>query len=100
MYKHLRLQEREDLYAFKKAGLSLGDIAKKLGRNKGSLSRELKRNRTLKHGLEKFSGVYLPCRAQDKAEKRAITQRSQASWKGGIPVCQETFERNKIPMVT
>ncbi len=76
------MQEREDLYAFKKAGFSLGNIAKKLGRNKGSLSRELKRNRTLKHGLEKFSGTYLPCRAQEKADKRAVTQRSQASWKG------------------
>jgi len=82
MYKHLSLQEREDLYALKKAGLSLGDIAKRLGRNKGSLSRELKRNRTLKRGLEKFSGKYLPCRAQEKADKRAIAQRSQASWKG------------------
>jgi IS30 family transposase len=32
--------------------------------------------------LEKFSRKYLPCRAQQKADKRAAAQRSQASWKG------------------
>ncbi len=82
MYNHLTLVEREELYALKHAGLSLGDIADKLGRNKGTLSRELKRNRTYTKGLEKTSAVYIPCRAQQKADKRAAIQRSQASWKG------------------
>lgn len=82
MYVHLSLQEREELYALKKAGWSLGNIAKKLGRDKGTLSRELKRNVLLTKGLEKGSGKYIPCHAQEKAEKRARKQRSQASWKG------------------
>jgi len=82
MYYQLKLQEREELYALKKAGWSLGDIAKKLGRDKGTLSRELKRNKTYTKGLEKFSGKYIPCHAQEKADKRARNQRSQASWKG------------------
>ena len=81
-YKQLCLQEREELYALLKAGWSLGNIGKKLKRNKGTLSRELKRNKTLTYGLEKTSGVYVPCRAQEKAAKRAAKQRSQASWKG------------------
>lgn len=82
MYAHLSLQEREELYALKKAGWSLGNIAKKLKRNKGTLSRELKRNALLTKGLEKGSAKYIPCRAQIKADKRARLQRSQASWKG------------------
>ncbi len=82
MYTHLTLQEREELYALKHAGLSLGDIAKKLKRSKGTLSRELKRNRTYTRGLEKTSTLYFPYRAQQKADKRAAIQRSQASWKG------------------
>lgn len=81
-YKHLSLQEREELYALKKSGWSLGEIGKKLKRDKGTLSRELKRNKTLTSGLEKFSGKYIPCKAQEKADKRASKQRSQASWKG------------------
>jgi len=32
-YKHLSLEEREKLVAFKEAGLSLRDIAKRLGRS-------------------------------------------------------------------
>lgn len=82
MYTHLSLQEREELYALKKAGWSLGNIANKLKRNKGTLSRELKRNALFTKGLEKGSAKYIPCRAQIKAEKRACIQRSQASWKG------------------
>lgn len=82
MYRHLSLQEREELYALKKTGMSLGSIAKRLRRNKGTLSRELKRNRIYTKGLEKTSAVYFPCRAQEKAANRASKQRSEATWKG------------------
>lgn len=81
-YKQMSLLEREELYALLKAGWSLGDIAKKLGRNKGTLSRELHRNRTYTRGLEKTTTRYVPCHAQEKAEKRAARQRSEAAWKG------------------
>lgn len=82
MYHHLELEEREKLYCLKGQGVSLRVIAKVLGRSPASLSRELKRNQLLTKGLEKSSGVYIPCRAQAKAMKRAVLQRSQASWKG------------------
>src|SRR6185312_7753706 len=82
MYHHLGLEEREKLYCLKEQGISLRLIAKKLDRSPASLSRELRRNQLLRKGLEKFSGIYIPCRAQKKAEKQAMLQRSQASWKG------------------
>lgn len=74
-YKHLSLEEREKLFGFRKQGLSLRAIAKKLGRSHTSLSREISRN-------AKYGNAYLPCRAQRKANKRTVRQRSQASWKG------------------
>ena len=79
-YKQLSLQEREELYGLKKLGWSLGDIGKKLKRNKGTLSRELKRNTM--HVGRAPTDVYIPCKAQAKAEKRASIQGTQASWKG------------------
>ncbi len=82
MYHHLELEEREKLYGLRGQGVSLRAIAKKLGRSPASLCRELKRNQLLTKGLEKSSGKYIPCRAQEKANKRAVLQRSQASWKG------------------
>lgn len=73
-YSHLFLEEREELYAFKKAGFSLGDIAERLGRNKGTLSRELHRN-------AKYGNTYSPIRAQKKAERRTYLQRRKAPLK-------------------
>lgn len=73
-YNHLSLEEREELYALKKAGVSLGDIAEKLGRNKGTLSRELHRN-------AKYGNTYSPIRAQKKADRRTYRQRRKAPLK-------------------
>lgn len=82
-YKHLSLEDREKLVAFKEAGLSLRDIAKRLGRSHSSFARELKRNKT---GLGKRSREYLifsyvPCKAHQKAIKRGIKQRTKAPLK-------------------
>ena len=82
-YKHLSLEEREKLVAFKEAGLSLRDIAKRLGRSHSSFVRELKRNKT---GIGKRSNEYLifryiPCRAHQKAIKRGVKQRTKAPLK-------------------
>jgi IS30 family transposase len=82
MYKHLSLEEREKLFAWNQKGISFREIGRRLGRSDATIARETKRNKTLTRGLEKLSGRYLPCRAQQKADKRACIQRSQASWKG------------------
>lgn len=82
-YKHLSLEEREKLFVLNEKGLSLRKIARSLRRDVSSLSRELKRNKTGegKRSHEYFIAKYVPCRAQKKAEKRAIKQRTKAPLK-------------------
>ena len=82
-YKHLSLEEREHIFGLKSQGFSLQDIAKKLKRNVGTISRELNRNKT-GHGKvsnEYLSFEYIPCKAQAKSEKRACKQRQKAPLK-------------------
>ena len=59
-YKHLSIVEREKLLIHLTQGLSLCQIAKLLGRNKSTISRELARN----------SGDYLPSKAQARYKRR------------------------------
>lgn len=73
-YHHLSLEEREKLYAWKEAGISLRKIGQRLKRNVGTLSREWRRN--AKYGIP-----YLPCTAHRKAKKRALKQRYRAPLK-------------------
>ncbi len=56
--------------------MSLRDIAKKVGRNVGTLSRELKRNKS------RCDMPYTPVKAEKNAAKRALEQRSKAPLKG------------------
>ena len=44
-YHHLTLLEREKILFFSAKGYSLSRIAEELGRNKATISRELRRNR-------------------------------------------------------
>ena len=63
-YTQLGQKERDRIFLFKKNGMSNSDIAKKLGRDKTTIGRELKRN-----AHQKFK-QYLPDTAQRKADKR------------------------------
>ncbi len=63
IYKQIKLEEREKIYQLLKADISLRKIAKELGRSKSSISREVKRNSSIKLG-------YLPDRANITASKR------------------------------
>ena len=63
-YAQLAQNERETIYQLKKKGLTNSDIAEKLGRDKSTIGRELRRNQHLK--LEQ----YLPDTAERKAHKR------------------------------
>ncbi len=74
-YHQLTLEERERLFGYKKQGVSLRTIAKRLKRNVGTISRELKRNAP-------YGQSYLPCTAEKRSVNRSVKQRSQASWKG------------------
>ena len=73
-YSHLNIEEREWLFGWKKAGLSLRDIAEKLNRNVSTVSRELKKN--TRYGKE-----YLPCKAQKRAVRIGNKQRYKAPLK-------------------
>lgn len=73
-YRHLSLEEREKFYGLKQKGLSLRDIAKKLGRSHATLSKELKRN-------TKYGKKYLPCYDQKRAERIGNRQRYKAPLK-------------------
>ena len=59
-YNHLSITERELLLIHLMQGLSLCRIAKLLGRNKSTISRELARNK----------GEYLPSKAQARYTRR------------------------------
>lgn len=73
-FTQLTLEERELLFTWKEQGISLREIGRRLGRTHTTLSRELKRN-------AKYGQPYIPCRADRKAKKRALTQRYRAPFK-------------------
>lgn len=75
MYKHLDIVEREKIFAWKESGLSLRAVAKKLGRNVSTLSRELDRN-------TKYGKTYVPYFAQKRAVRVGEKQRYAAPLKG------------------
>lgn len=76
-YEHLNLGEREELFGWQKAGLSLRGIAQKLGRDVSTVSRELKRN-------TQYGKAYLPCIAQKRMERIGFRQRYKAPLKSPV----------------
>lgn len=69
-YKHFCKDQRNELSILLKKGYSQRDIAKALGRNPSSISREIKENSVL--------GQYNP----DKANGRALAKRSNSKYQG------------------
>lgn len=66
-YKQLSQTEREHIANLLAEGYNLTDIAKALGRNKSTISRELARNKAPEYQC------YTPCRAHARACKRKTT---------------------------
>lgn len=66
-YTHFTGKDRENLYIWKKEGVAVNEMAKRLGKHKSSIYNELSRNSDRKIG-------YLPDRAHDKALKRRAGQ--------------------------
>jgi IS30 family transposase len=87
-YHQLTLEERELLFALHEAKIPVREIGRRLKRDPGTISRELKRNASGsgQRGRELLTFKYLPCKAQKKAEKRALIQRTKAPLK-----CPEIF---------
>jgi IS30 family transposase len=63
-YNQLSLDERDHIAVYRAQGLSLCEIARRLKRNKGTISRELRRNKA------PIYDAYGACRAQKQAKKR------------------------------
>jgi len=74
-FNHISLEEREKVYCLKEQGKSFRDIAKELGRDHRSWSREYKKNR------HRETWEYIPCKANAKSEKRKKAQRTKAPLK-------------------
>jgi len=87
-YNHLTLEEREKLFVWNEAKVTIREIGRRLNRDPGTISRELKRNPSGigKNSREYLIFRYIACRAQKKAEKRALKQRTKAPLK-----CPEIF---------
>jgi len=75
-YKHLSLEEREKLFAYRALGKPFRWISERLGRSHSTLVRELKR--------PKYGRDYLPCIAQREADRMAFRQRQRAALKNPL----------------
>lgn len=74
-YKQLKEPERVVIEILLEEGKSIRDISKRLGRNVGTISREIKRNKN------QNNGQYLASKANKKAIKRLQNQRYKAPLK-------------------
>ena len=77
-YKHLSQEEREIIANMLSGGSSLGDIAEAVGRNKGTISRELKRN------CPPERRRYVPCRAHARACERKTNANTHERLKNAL----------------
>ena len=73
-HHHLSLYEREQLAILKAKGVSFREIGRQLNRSHTTLSRE-------DGNKAKYGRAYVPCKAQEKAEKIAVDQRTKAPLK-------------------
>lgn len=74
-YHHLSLAERVEIYSLLKQGVKIREIAEIINRNPGTISRELKRNKS------RCDYPYLPIKADKKSSKKAMKQRTKAPLK-------------------
>src|SRR3989344_988549 len=74
-YNHLTLMERVEIYSLFKQEISLRNISRKVGRDVGTISRELKRNRS------RWTKMYEAVKAHGFAVKREKDQRTKAPLK-------------------
>ncbi len=88
-YKHLTEEEREKLARMRLEGVSMTECGRQLGKDKGTISRELKRNTA-----NVAWGVYLPDRAQNLYKGRRIACRPK------VKMNDPTFRKKVVIEVT
>lgn len=75
-YHQITQEERYQIYALKKEGLSQTAIAKNLSRDKGTISRELKRNKGLKGYRPKQAERMAKDREKRKPKRKRLTEKN------------------------
>lgn len=85
-YRHLSLEEREQIYLWKNEGKSFREIGRRLNRDHKTISRDWEK------GSEYFQ-EYIPCKVHKRAQKRANEQRTKAPLKN---VHIWTYVRSKL----
>lgn len=83
-FTHLTPEERDEIAVMRAQGKSLNDIAHKLQRTKSTISRELRRNRSL------IYNVYLSHRAQQRAAERKSAAHQRPRLKHSMIRCYVT----------
>ena len=59
-YHQINQEERYEIYALRKAGISQKEVAKRLNRDPSSISRELKRNAGKRSYMKSFTTLFHP----------------------------------------
>ena len=90
LYTHFTLEERDSLRIKLKENKSLRTIAKELGRNVSSISRELKRNRNRDGTYNAWRGctLYIIRRKQSKKKYRLEADQDLKNW---VKVCMDKY---------
>jgi IS30 family transposase len=87
-YQHLSQKEREEIYIYQKENYTITKIAELIGRNKSTISREIRRNATnieaRYNNSPKKNKQYLPDRAQNKYEQKRRKSKSPYPLKNGF----------------
>src|SRR3989338_41948 len=76
-YQNLGKEERDVIAILRSQDSSLSEIARRLQRDKGTISRELKRN-----GAPVNTGYYLPHKANERSVNRGIDRHRRERLKG------------------
>lgn len=90
-YNHLTIEERDCIKKFKEMNVSIREMAKLLGRNVSTISRELKRNSYVT-GCNYSVKLYQPIHAQKQYNKR----RESCHRKTKITIEIKTYIEEKI----
>lgn len=113
-YQHFTQKERESIYLLLKQGKKISVIAKELGRNKSSVSREIKRNSNKATGDyncfeadEQYKKRRKKCKRKYRIHKRSklyqyIYEKLKQYWSPEIIACKwnQSHKKNKISFST
>src|SRR3989344_4787192 len=80
-YKQLNLYERELISTGLEKKNTIQSIAKELGRSHSTVSREIHRNKLYTPRPSIVEQPYIACKADQKAQKRGLQQRTKAPLK-------------------